>query len=246
MSRCTPHRLVSPCALAALLATLASLSACTTFSAARPADVPLGDSFHVKLGAGRPREPAVGWWSAVFEDYPLDRTRPIAQSEFGWQYGWRGPGGRKYSAGLFLDGMSPQLDLYAQLGESPVTNWGIGARGGPATASATGTAKLYLLHDRRLGERTRLLLSPGLFWYGNLHDPDDREHGASPAWMAAATQAVGYEIERGRVVFTPQLTLVAVHGELGGDAAPYPDRRLIFDDVFVTASVGVALRGTRR
>jgi hypothetical protein len=241
-----PRRSARPLVTALALATLvSSLAACTTFSAARPADIPLGDSFHLKYGLGRPRDPAVTWWGSGLDDCGLCEGRSIMQTELGWQHGWRGPGARKYSAGLFLDGLAPQLDLYAQLGESPSTNWGIGVRGG-SPRPKHGTAKIYLLHDRRTSADTRLLLAPGLFWYGNLHDPDRREHGSSPAWMAAVTQAVGFEIEAERVIFTPQLTLVGVHGELGGDAAPYPDRRLIFDDVFVTVSLGVAFRGKRQ
>jgi hypothetical protein len=230
--------------LVALATIVPSLAACTTVSAARPADVHLGDTYHLKVGMGKPREPAVTWWGSGLGDCGLCEGRSIGQTEIGWEHGWRA-GSHKYSAGLFLDGVAPQVDLYAQLGESPVVNWGIGARGGRA-GDRTGTAKLYLLHDRQIGVNTRLLLVPGLYWYGNLHDPDGREHGASPAWMAGITQAIGVEVEADRLVVTPQVAIVRVHGELGGDAAPWPDRRYKFDDLFVTLSFGVALRGEPR
>ena len=231
-----PHPLATLLRLAAPLA----LAACTTFSAARPADVPLGSAFHLKVGAARPNDAAVSWFSAVLDDCPMCEVDPVGQAEIGWTYGWRG-GSRKYSAGVFLDGIAPSVDAYAQLRESPRTNWGVGARGG-LDGLETGTAKLYLLYDRRAGAG-RLLLSPGLYWFGNLHDPDGIEHGRSPAWMAGVTQAVGYELEAGRVTWTPQLALVGVHGEIGGDAGWAPGRRrLKFDDVFLTASIGVALR----
>ena len=220
---------------------LALIGACTTFSAARPADVPLGASYHTKAGIAAPHEAAVGWFGD-FSDCVLCRKPRIAQSEFGVAWGLRARDGRKYSVGAFLDGLAPQVDLYAQRLEGPVHNMGVGVRAGPASADDW-TAKLYVLYDRRHGEDVRLLLAPGAYYYGRFHDPDG-EHGASPAWLAGLTQSVGVEYSVGSVTYTPQLTLVAVHGELGGDAAMMGAgvRRLRFDDVFLTAAIGFTFR----
>ena len=139
------------------------------------------------------------------------------------------------------------MDGYAQVGESATTNWGVGARAGMISTN-TGSAKVYLLHDRALGRRTRLLLDPGLYWYGDLRGDRERECCGTHAWMAGVTQTVGLEYDLGDIVWTPQVTLVGVHGELGGDAAALGvgRRRHKFDDVFVTAAIGLAFRGKRR
>ena len=84
-------------ALAALVALtlVTGLGACTTFSAARPADVDLGSSWHLKAGLGAPADPAVSWFSAIGEDCILCKAYPVPQSDVGWQRGWRSAGGRK-------------------------------------------------------------------------------------------------------------------------------------------------------
>src|SRR5688572_17140195 len=102
---------------------------CTTFSAARPADVSLGPSYHAKFGLGQPGDPAVSWFSD-FSDCVLCKSSPVAQTEIGYTHGWRAKSGRKYTAGVFLDGLAPQVDLYAQRRESATSNLGYGVRAG--------------------------------------------------------------------------------------------------------------------
>ena len=229
--------------LGALLgAILFGATACTSFSAARPADVPLGSSYHSKVGLGAPFDPAVSWfWS--LDDCVLCRTSQVPVTELGYSVGWRGAAGRKYAVGLFLDGLAPQGDLYVQLRESADVNAGVGARAGPAAPGRFWTAKLYALYDRRRGDRSRLLLNPGLYFYGNTRDPDG-DHGLSQAWLLGVTQTVGFEYDVGSVTYTPQLTIVGAHGELGGDAAALGAgrSRLRFDDVFATAALGITFR----
>ena len=236
-----PYAMPPRFALRLLGAALLSLvGACTTFSAARPADVVLGPSYHWKVGFAAPRDPAVSWFGS-FSDCALCEATPLAQSEVGYSYGWRSAARRKYAAGVFVDGPAPQADVYAQLRESGDVNHGVGARAGLAFGRFW-TAKVYMLHDRGAGPRRRLLASPGLYYLGRIGDPDG-QHGESQAWLVALTQAVGVEFDDGSVTYTPQVALVGAHGELGGDAAAASGRRrLRFDDVFLTATLGVTFR----
>jgi hypothetical protein len=181
-----------------LAITLASLPACTSFSAVRPARVTPGSSVTLQLSyATPPGDDAAWFWSF---DCEASCNRSILSYDLGYTNGFDA-GGTPFEMGFGISGTYPYATGYAQLGQGRVP-WGIGLRVGVPAGWHEHQAFVRLAVP--LGERTNLLLSPMLF----LHTGNS-PNGQNPGTFLGLIQGLGLEARGERFTAIPALSLVA-------------------------------------
>lgn len=218
-----------------LLLALALLSGCTAFSTVRSAEIYPGTSAHVQVGmASPPGEDAYWFWS-------LDCSGcndPIPSFDVGLAHGVTGrEGGRPYEVSVGLNGLSPYVGGYLQLGKDERSAYGVGGRLGIPFVISWSTSQVYGRYDRILAPGRRLLLNPGIMLHAG-----NSPNGENPGHFLGLVQGVGLELEGARVSFTPSASVVVARGErnsYGMFGGP-------FTTAFGTASVAVTFHRRRQ
>jgi hypothetical protein len=216
-----------------LLLALALLSGCT-LSTVRSAEVYPGLSASVQASATTPPGEDAYWFWA-YDCSRCNESVPGLYAELTLgNVSADGARGNELSAGL--DGFSPFVGAYTQLGKSERSAYGIGGRLGLPIVSWS-ASQVYGRYDRLLAPGQRLLLNPAvvLHW-GN------SPNGENPGHYLGLVQGVGMEFEGKNVSFIPAASVVL----LRGDRSSYGQSGGPFTTAFATASIAVVFHRKRR
>lgn len=215
-----------------LLAALALLSGCT-LSTVRSAEVYPGLSANVQVSAMSPPGDDASWfWGSECNGCNELVPGLYAELTLG-NVSADGGRGHEFSAGL--DGFSPFLGAYRQLGKSERSAYGVGGRLGLPLISWS-SSQVYGRYDRILRPGQRLLLSPAVVLHWG--KSPNREN---PAYFLALVQGVGMELEGDHVSFIPAASVVL----MGGERSSYAQAGGPFTTAFATASVAVVFHRKR-
>src|SRR5215210_6811033 len=118
-------------------------------------------------------------------------------------------GGRSASVAL-VAGTFSFAEAYVQMHEGERSDWGVGARVG---WPRWGAHQVFVLADRQVAPRVKLLYNPGLYYMrvGLYEGYGDGNHGTSNH-LLALTQGVGVALESDYVTLTPMVSVAAARG----------------------------------
>jgi hypothetical protein len=209
------------------------VACCTSFATVRSAEVLPGPSLGIQASAStRPGDVAAWFWSY---DCAENCDHVIPGGDVGFTYGWPRQGRiGAFALGAGLSGTFPYADGYLQLA-SGRTPFGVGARLGLPLMSWR-EHQLYGRYDVRLGESTRLLLNPALFFHEG-----ETPNGETPGSFRGFVQGVGLLFEGETVSWTPAIALVAGRARRRDSSRQYGPER----SVFGTASLGLTFHRRR-
>jgi hypothetical protein len=188
-----------------LVGALLTLTACTSFSSVRSAEVYRGPALALQgTVTTAPGDDAAWFWGL---DCSSDCNRVLASVDGGVAFGSTS-GATPFSVGAGVSGiLYPYLEGYAQLNRAGQNPWGAGVRIGVPVQSWT-EHQLFARFDRPLGDGKRLLLNATLF----LHTGNS-PNGANPGHMLAFVPGVGVLFEGETMSFVPAISLGVGRGE---------------------------------
>jgi hypothetical protein len=211
---------------------VASVTGCTSFGAVRSAEVTPGPMGTLQLSVATPPGDDAAWfWSF---DCESECDRVIPSYDVAYTHGFAGADRRvPFELGLGVSGSYPYTQGYAQFGQ-PRFPWGVGLRLGIPTNWHE--HQLFARFDVLLSNRTRVLLSPMLFYHtGN------SPNGQNPGSFLGFVQGVGFELRGERVSFIPAVSLVAGRTE----RESYGQKVASSKTMFGTASVSLSFHRRR-
>lgn len=207
---------------------------CTSFGSVRSAEVEHGGSWAFQVSASSPPGDDAGWfWSF---DCEANCNHAVASYDFSYMHGTTGR--VPFEVGGGLNGTHLYLQGFFQLGSGSAGRgpWGVGGRVGmPLTG--WNEHQLFGRFDVNLGENTRLLLSPMLYYYGG-----NSPNGANPGSFVGFVQGLGLERRTGRVSVFPALSVVGGHTE----RRSYGESVASSWTAFATASLNIVVHPRRR
>ncbi len=220
--------------LPALLLAVIFLSGCTAFSSVRSAEVYPGVSFNAQASlAAPPGEEAYWFWA--FDCYRCNHSIPAL--DWGLAYGVTDrEGARPFEMSAGINGLSPYLGGYVQLGQNERAVYGVGGRLGIPFRITWSTSQLYGRYDYLLSPGQRLLLNPGLMLHAG-----NSPNGENPGMFLGLVQGVGLEFEGAHVSLIPSASLVLGYG----NRSSYGRREGPFTTAFGTASLAVSFHRRR-
>lgn len=218
-----------PALTCVVLCLCSSISACTSFSSVRSAEVHAGASARVQAALASPPGEGAAWFYNL--DCPGCTTIPPAV-ELGIEYGVLPDSGHAYSFGASLNGVYPQLDGYVVLRRSERSATGIGARVG-VPISTWNAHQLYGRYDRVFGAGTRLLYNPVV----GLH-LGTSPNGQNSGHLLTLVQGIGLQLESRHVTFVPSFALVLATGGRTSYGEPTS-----FTTAFGTVSASLSFHG---
>lgn len=198
----TSRTFQAPSVRALVPAWLLVLPGCTAFTAVRSAEVVPGRSLDVGMTVATPPGDDAAWFWAFDCASECDHTIPAVDVGFTSGHVPEGSG-RPFELGVGLSGFYPYAHAYVQLREGR-RPFGVGGRVGVLPLGSWFEGSLFGRQDVPLGRRTRLLLSPGVFWHGG-----SSPNRANPGRFIAATAGIGLEHATGDVSIAPTVLLVA-------------------------------------
>ena len=208
----------------------ALLSACTTFSNVRSADVEPGPSMALQVAATTSVGPETGWFWAF--DCAQNCGHAIPGADFTFTYGLSDGAFARHPVafGGGVNGTYPYIEGYLQLSraENP---FGVGARVG-IPAESWNEHEIYLRQDIRLGGSARLLINPEVFIHHGR-----APNGASPGSFVGFVQGLGILLDGERVSYVPAVSIVVGRAERNSYGQKFGPER----SVFGTASVSVTV-----
>jgi hypothetical protein len=215
-----------------LVLLVVAAAGCTSFGAVRSAEVTSGPTGTLQLSVATPPGNDAAWfWSF---DCESECDRIIPSYDIAYTHGFGGADRRvPFELSFGLSGSYPYTQGYAQfgLGRFP---WGVGLRLGiPANWHEH---QLFGRFDVLLSDRTRVLLSPMLFYHtGN------SPNGENPGSFLGLVQGIGFELRGERVSIIPAVSLVAGRTE----RESYGQKVASSSTVFGTASVSLSFHRRR-
>jgi hypothetical protein len=212
---------------------LAALTACTSFSTVRSAEVRPGPSVSVQASiASRPGDDAAWFWSY---DCALQCDHSIPATDLMYEQGWRPSRGLAYTLGVGLSGVHPYAEAYVQFASARRLPIGLGARLGNPFATWT-EHQIYGRVDLPITSRQRLLLNPALFYHAG-----NSPNGENPGSFLGFVQGVGVEFDLGAVSVRPAAAVVWGRAE----RTSYGQRYGPTTKAFGTASLALSVHRPR-